>query len=448
MSIPAIQAVGLSKKYRIRKSRGPSYQTLREQMTVAMAAPWHKFRQLVTRQAKASEPAHEDFWAVKDVSFEIRSGEVMGIIGQNGAGKSTLLKLLSRITEPSDGYADIRGRIGSLLEVGTGFHPELTGRENIFLNGVILGMRQSEVRKKFDEIVAFAEVDRFVDTPVKHYSSGMYMRLAFAVAAHLEPEILLVDEVLAVGDSRFQKKCLSKMAEVGRAGRTVLFVSHSMPAITRLCQRAIMIERGRLVHDGPADEVVAAYLHGDHGTSAKRVWENPAEAPQGECTRLRAVRVRNAEGEVSESMDIRRPVALEMEFEVLESGYFLLPHFHLFNDQSIHVFTAHDLDPEWRGRRRPKGRYTSVAWIPGNFLAEGMFFVHANMLSMDPPRPQFVSPDSVAFHVVDSQDGDSARGDWVGKMYGVVRPALRWETRYESAASATDEEFAEAENRA
>jgi len=228
----AIRVEGLSKRYRI--GEGRSHKTLREALTGAFRAPFRR----------ANRSGHETIWALKDVSFEVAPGEVVGVIGRNGAGKSTLLKILSRITEPTEGRIEIRGRVGSLLEVGTGFHSELTGRENIFLNGAILGMKRIEIRRRFDEIVAFAEVEKFIDTPVKHYSSGMYLRLAFAVAAHLEPEILLVDEVLAVGDAEFQKKCLGKMGDVARGGRTVLFVSHNMAAVQQLCRTGIVLEQG------------------------------------------------------------------------------------------------------------------------------------------------------------------------------------------------------------
>src|ERR1700731_1136373 len=244
----AIRCEGLAKQYRIGE-REP-YNTLRDAIANAFTSPRRLLRSAAPDSSNSSEALN--FWALKDVSFEIKRGEVLGIIGRNGAGKSTLLKILSRITEPSRGHVDIWGRVGSLLEVGTGFHPELTGRDNIFLNGAILGMRRAEITRKFDEIVAFAEVETFIDTPVKRYSSGMYVRLAFAVAAHLEPEILLVDEVLAVGDAEFQKKCLGKMQTIGSEGRTVFLVSHNMQAITRLCDRVILMERGRIIHDGPS----------------------------------------------------------------------------------------------------------------------------------------------------------------------------------------------------
>lgn len=367
-------------------------------------------------------------WALKDVSFDIPRGEVVGIIGRNGAGKSTLLKILSEITEPSEGRVEIHGRVASLLEVGTGFHPELSGRENIYLNGAILGMKHAEIQRKFDEIVAFAEVEKFVDTPVKHYSSGMYLRLAFAVAAHLEQEILIVDEVLAVGDAEFQKKCLNKMAGVAKEGRTVLFVSHNMPAITRLCRRAIHIDGGRLVRDGAPHQVVKAYLNAGLGTTAARTWADPKSRPGGEVARLCAVRVRTEDGRCSDAVDIRKTVALEMDFEVLKPNCALLPSFHLYNEESVHVFSTVDQDPTWRRRGRPTGHYRSTAWIPGNFLSEGTMFIDAGLTTLGPPILQFFERQIVAFQVIDSPDGDSARGDWAGGFGGAVRPLLRWQT--------------------
>ncbi len=246
-----ISVRNLSKQYRI-GMRGPRYRTLRESLAGAFMAPF--------RSRKDTGASADFIWALKDVSFDVQRGEVLGLIGRNGAGKSTLLKVLSEITYPTEGRVEIRGRVGSLLEVGTGFHPELTGRENIFLNGAILGMTRAEITRKFDEIVSFAEVEKFIDTPVKRYSSGMYVRLAFAVAAHLEPEILLVDEVLAVGDTQFQKKCMGKMGDVARGeGRTIIFVSHNMAAIEALCERCILLDGGRVAADGPVEQVISAY---------------------------------------------------------------------------------------------------------------------------------------------------------------------------------------------
>jgi lipopolysaccharide transport system ATP-binding protein len=256
MSDIAIRVDGLGKQYRIGKSR-PRYGSLRETLTESVSASFKR----LTGNGNGHRQNRNTIWALKDVSFEVKRGEVMGVIGRNGAGKSTLLKVLSRITEPTTGGVDLYGRVGSLLEVGTGFHPELTGRENIFLNGAILGMGRREIESKFDEIVAFAEVEKFIDTPVKHYSSGMHMRLAFAVAAHLEPEILLVDEVLAVGDAAFQKKCLGKMGDVAKEGRTVLFVSHNMGAITHLCTSGLVLESGTDIFQGSANSAVEFYNH-------------------------------------------------------------------------------------------------------------------------------------------------------------------------------------------
>ena len=259
MSDIAIRVEGLSKQYRI-GGKQERYRTLRDTLTDAVAAPFWRAGRLLRGEATGAAGLDQTIWALKDVSFEVKRGEVVGIIGANGAGKSTLLKILSRITEPTEGYADVFGRVGSLLEVGTGFHPELTGRENIYLNGAILGMTREEIDRKFDEIVDFAGVEKFIDTPVKHYSSGMGLRLGFAVAAHLDPEILVVDEVLAVGDAAFQKKCLGKMGEVASEGRTVLFVSHNMAAVQNLCGRAIILHKGRIRLDSSVDNAVQSYL--------------------------------------------------------------------------------------------------------------------------------------------------------------------------------------------
>ncbi|HSL30760.1 MAG TPA: ABC transporter ATP-binding protein [Anaerolineales bacterium] len=259
MSDTAIKVEGLGKKYHI-GGRQKSYYRLTDQLTDMIVAPFRRAGKLMRGQAGGAAELDETIWALKDVSFQVKSGEVLGIIGRNGVGKSTLLKILSGISDPTEGYADIYGRVGSLLEVGTGFHPELTGRENIYLNGAILGMKKTEIERKLDEIVAFAEIDKFLDTPVKHYSSGMYVRLAFSVAAHLEPEILLVDEVLAVGDMAFQRKCLGKMDDVAKEGRTVVFVSHNMGLLQQLCERGILLQQGTVSSDGTITEVVDTYL--------------------------------------------------------------------------------------------------------------------------------------------------------------------------------------------
>jgi lipopolysaccharide transport system ATP-binding protein len=432
MSDIAIRVENLSKQYRI---GGPQarYKTIRETMTDMAVAPVRRLRRL-----GQPAPPEETIWALKDVSLEVRQGEVVGIIGRNGAGKTTLLKILCRITEPTEGYAEIQGRIGSLLEVGTGFHPELTGRENIYLNGAILGMRRAEIDQKFDEIVEFAEIEKFLDTPVKRYSSGMYVRLAFAVAAHLEPEILLVDEVLAVGDAAFQRKCLGKMGDVAKEGRTVLFVSHNMPAITRLCPRVILVNEGRVLRDGPSHQVVNVYLQSGVGTTAAREWPDLSKAPGSSVVRLRAVRVRTEDGQITEAIDIRQPVGIEMEFEVLKPGHVLVPNYHFFNEEGVYVFVASDVDSVWRRRRRPAGHFVSTAWIPGNFLSEGSMIVGTAISTMDPVIVHFYERDAVAFQVIDSLDGDSARGDYAGPMPGVVRPLLRWTTEFNASSHEAD----------
>ena len=369
-------------------------------------------------------------WALRDLSFEVKQGEVIGIIGRNGAGKSTLLKILCKITPPTRGCAEIYGRVSSLLEVGTGFHPDLTGRENIYLNGTILGMTKKEVTRKFDEIVDFSGVEKFIDTPVKRYSSGMQVRLAFSVAAHLEPEILIIDEVLAVGDADFQKKCLAKMENAGQQGRTVLFVSHNMPAVTRLCDRVILMEGGRLIEDGPSHQVVTAYLNSTLGTTAAREWTDPAKAPSSDVARLIAACVRAEEGRISETIDIQQPFTIEMEYEVLKEDFALYPHFSLENEQGQCAFVTLDQDPAWRRRPRPKGRYISTVFIPGNLLNEGMLFVSCNLLRINPDRVEFHAQLAIAFHVVDNLTGDSSRGDYSKNMRGIVRPLFKWATQF------------------
>jgi lipopolysaccharide transport system ATP-binding protein len=416
---PIINVEDLGKRYRLGARQTP-YGSLRDSLVGAVRSPWKRL------QRNGPNPL---IWALREVSFTIQPGEAVGIVGRNGAGKSTLLKLLSRITEPTTGIIELYGRIASLLEVGTGFHAELTGRENIYLNGAILGMTRAEIRRKFDEIVAFAEVEPFIDTPVKHFSSGMYLRLAFAVAAHLEPEILLVDEVLAVGDARFQRKCLDKMQEVGKQGRTVLFVSHNMPAVTRLCSRTILLDAGRVIGDGPSSEIVSAYLSSGLGTTAAREWPDLEEAPGNDVVKLRAVRVQSQAGTVTDAMDIRRPITIEMDYEVLKSGHVLVPNLHFHNEEGVYAFVASDLDPEWRGKERPTGRYVSSAIIPGNLLSEGTLFVGAAISTMDPVVVHLYERDAVAFQVIDTMDGDSARGDYGGPMPGIVRPLLQWSTR-------------------
>ncbi len=417
----SVKVEHLSKRYQI-GVRQKSYRTLGDGLVEGL-------RRLV-QMRRVFPRSQEAFWALKDVSFEIKPGEVVGIIGRNGAGKSTLLKILSRITEPTEGRVLLHGRVNSLLEVGTGFHPELTGRDNVYLSGSLLGMKKAEIDAKFDEIVAFAEIEKFIDTPVKRYSSGMFVRLAFAVAAHLEPEILILDEVLAVGDSRFQKKCLGKMEDVSKHGRTVLFVSHSMPAVARICKRAILLEGGIVRMDGPAHQVIATYLGSEVGTSAEREWPDPTTAPQGETVRLRAVRVRTEDGRVTDAIDVRQPFRIDMEYEVKVGGHVLQPFFRFTNEDNVCLFCPPDLDPSWRGRPRPAGRYITTVWLPGNLFAEGRIFVDVALCVLHGVIVQFHERNVVSFQVFDSLDGDSARGDWAGEMEGVLRPLLKWTTTF------------------
>jgi lipopolysaccharide transport system ATP-binding protein len=371
---------------------------------------------------------NEAFWALKDVSFEIKAGEVVGIIGRNGAGKSTMLKILSRITKPTGGYAEIRGRVGSLLEVGTGFHPELTGRENIFLNGAILGMHRWEINKKFDEIVAFAEIDQFLDTPVKRYSSGMYVRLAFAVAAHLDPEILIVDEVLAVGDAVFQKKCLGKMGEVAaKEGKTVLFVSHNIEAVSRLCTQAIFLQNGSLKLFDKVDTVINSYLQLKMGLSSEKIWQKD-KAPGNEIVELIYVRAQDENGKVRELFNISEPVYISIVYKVKKSGYVLSAVINFFNERDINVFDLHDVSQQWRKKEKEIGTYCSTVKIPENFLSEGLFLIGVAILTPNPFYVHIHEKDVIVSNIVDDLAENSARGDFIGHFPGVVRPLMQWKT--------------------
>lgn len=410
-----IKVENLSKKYIIGHQVKEPYQTLRD--TVARKSrkvgKWllHPF----LSSSAQSFSGTEEFWALKDVSFEVQQGDRLGIIGRNGAGKSTLLKILSRITEPTKGRISIKGRVASLLEVGTGFHPELTGRENIFLNGAILGMGKLEIKKKFDEIVAFAEVEKFLDTPVKHYSSGMYVRLAFAVAAHLEPEILIIDEVLAVGDAQFQNKCLGRMKEVGDEGRTVLFVSHNMSAVKSLCEKAIWLESGRIMSIGNSDLIVSEYLQNGANDLREQTWENPDMAPGNDKVRLHYIRLTPDAEDHKGRIILETPLKIEIGFWNFMSEAQLNFSLHLFTIEGTcvlasvsNVFAAE------------QGIVKGTCYIPGNFLNNGTYRVMIKIVQ-DSKISVLNLKEALYFEVTE----DKRNSDWYGKWPGVVRPEFK-----------------------
>jgi lipopolysaccharide transport system ATP-binding protein len=415
MDETAIRVNDLGKQYRLGALSG-GYRTLRDSLAESTG-------QLLGRVPR---PTRETIWALRHVSFEVERGQVLGVIGRNGAGKSTLLKILSRITEPTEGEAEIHGRVGSLLEVGTGFHPELTGRENIYLNGAILGMRRSEIARKFDEIVEFAEVPKFIETPVKRYSSGMYLRLAFAVAAHLEPEILVVDEVLAVGDAEFQRKCLGKMSDVAQQGRTVLFVSHNMSAILRLTQETLVLDRGALALRAPSPQAVDFYMTSGLAQTGERTWM-PDEVPAGAAPfRPLALRVRDERGRTAERVACTEPFSIEFEYELGLEITGLRIGLYLSTSRGEPVLASFDTDDPQAFERhtaRSAGRYVSRCHVPARLLNEGLFVAGVNASSFR-IRSYFTDEHALSFSV----DGTGAPGSqWPETRGGPVRPALTWE---------------------
>ncbi len=400
---PIIRVQGLSKKYRI-GVRLASNDTLNETISRNVRSTWS----LIKRNG---DLRHEIIWALKDVSFEVEPGEALGIVGRNGAGKSTLLKILSRITEPTSGRVQLFGRVGSLLEVGTGFHPELTGRENVYLNGAILGMKKAEIARKFDEIVAFSEIEKFMDTPVKWYSSGMHTRLAFAVAANFEPEILIVDEVLAVGDAAFQKKCLGKMGEISRAGRTVIFVSHNMSAIEALCNRVLWLVDGQVVEGAETEKVVSDYVNTEVAVSTEKVWEDPSTAPGNELIKLHSAKLRSLAQQNSGELSFESPIELQFEFWNYQADANLSFTIHLLTVGGVHVFVAaSELKP------RPRGLVRETIKIPAHFLNDGMYTITVQS-GQDAVTEIYHHPDVLVFEVV-----DCVRDKWPG----VIRPRLEW----------------------
>jgi lipopolysaccharide transport system ATP-binding protein len=411
---PMIQVRGLSKQYRIGISQAP-YKTLREELVSALGA------QLGRLMGKAV-PTHETFWALKDVSFDVLPGEVVGIIGRNGAGKSSLLKIISRVTEPTTGVVNLYGRVGSLLEVGTGFHPELTGRENIFLNGAILGMSRSEIQRRFDDIVAFAEVEKFIDTPVKRYSSGMYLRLAFAIAAHLDTEVLLIDEVLAVGDLTFQQKCLNKMSDVTSQGRTVMFVSHNMGAVQRLCTRSILLERGEIVAVGPSPEIVQRYIA---GAFVERSEYSQVTAPD-KAMNLRRIALVDEGGNGTCAVPWHQPFRFVIDYEVNKKTSGCSVGIALFAAEGACAFVSADFDchPELLGGREP-GCYRSEVEIPEKWLNTGRYSVMVSIA--DSLDHVYDNKETIVFTVVETENPGSHHG--INFRRGVLQPLLHWTTK-------------------
>jgi len=420
MSDIAIKVENISKRYRIGLAHSRP-DTLRDFMT----SQFRQIGQVFKRDKSSRYESPEYIWALKDVSFEVQRGQVLGIVGRNGAGKSTLLKILSRVTDPTEGVGEIHGRVGSLLEVGTGFHPELSGRENIFLNGAILGMRREEITRKFDEIVAFSEVGKFIDTPVKRFSSGMYLRLAFAVAAHLEPEILVVDEVLAVGDAEFQRKCLGKMNDVAQQGRTVLFVSHNMSAILRLTQETIVLDGGKIVMRAPTPEAVDHYLNMGLTKQGERYWDAEEAAKAKGAFKPVALRVANNKKEVVDTVNAADGFDITMEYHLDKAINNLRVGLYMMTTRGEFVFTSFDTDASEMFQdhpMRPAGRYISKCHIPPHLMNEGRFVLGVNASSYRIQR--FFQDDKALTFTVNA--AGTAGSHWPEKRLGPVRPQLKW----------------------
>jgi lipopolysaccharide transport system ATP-binding protein len=421
----AISVKNLGKRYKIGAAQQKfRYNMFRDVIVDTLMTPVRVYRAM-RGQGMRGASGTSTIWALKDISFDLEEGRVLGIVGRNGAGKSTLLKILSRVTEPTEGTVTVRGRVGSLLEVGTGFHPELTGRENIYMNGAILGMKRSEIDRKFDEMVEFSEVGQFIDTPVKRYSSGMYLRLAFAVAAHLEPEILVVDEVLAVGDAEFQRKCLGKMGDVAQQGRTVLFVSHNMSAILRLTQEAIVLRKGQLIKRAPTPEAVDFYLASGQAETGERKWEKDEIPPDAAPFTPIAIRIKDKNGNIVDTVRSTEPAVIEWEYQLDAPVTGLRVGLYLNTMRGEYVFTAFDTDDakqfEQFGARKA-GRYISRCEIPADFFNEGRYYFGVNASSFG-VRRYFMDENAISFNV----DISGAPGtQWPELRQGPIRPRLNW----------------------
>jgi lipopolysaccharide transport system ATP-binding protein len=417
---PIISVRGLGKSYQIQTGERKPYRTLRDDL-----ADFGKG--LLKGQWDNSKT--EEFWALKDVDFDIYPGEVVGIVGRNGAGKSTLLKILSRIIQPTTGEATLYGRVASLLEVGTGFHPELTGRENIFMSGAVLGMKHTEIKKKFNEIVDFAEINKFIDIPVKRYSSGMFVRLAFAVGAHLESEILIIDEVLAVGDIKFQKKCIQKIDEVSkRSNGAIILVSHDMKVIKNSCKTSILLEDGKIKKIGSCEEIIKKYFDLSHNKTSFKAWSIDS-APGNKIVKLISIRTINKNGITTENFKISEPVGIQINYRVLIPGEILWQGYNFYNEEGINIFDSHNVNMHWYNEPHQEGEFISTAWIPGNLLAEGSIIVSCAIFNHAKHEVYLHEKDVIIFNVIDTFETNTARGESIGVFPGVVRPLLKWENQ-------------------
>ncbi|GEC73660.1 lipopolysaccharide transport system ATP-binding protein [Flavobacterium flevense] len=396
---------------------------------------WHRIRgkedpylKIGDTNDRSTKGESDYVWALQDISFEVERGEVLGIIGKNGAGKSTLLKILSKVTAPTTGTIKSRGRIASLLEVGTGFNGELTGRENVYLNGAILGMTKKEITAKLDEIIDFSGCQRYIDTPVKRYSSGMTVRLAFAVAAFLEPEILVIDEVLAVGDAEFQKKAIGKMQDISKGeGRTVLFVSHNMDSIMRLCSKSILLKNGRIIDYDITSKVIDNYLKCEYQTTSYKSWVD--QYIGNDLVRIYDVKAHNLQYEIKNNFKITEFVGISVSYEVIKEGNKIHVAFNFYDRNGINIFDSHENNTSNYYDLKSCGKYETTVWIPENLLAEGVILVGVAIVTHNPFQVHFHERDCIAFNMIDDQIISPTRGEYVGNLPGIIRPLMKWDSK-------------------
>lgn len=411
---PIIEIRNLGKQYRLASS--VPYMALRDWISAS-----------VKNVFRSSRKEEQKFWALQEIDLDIQPGERLGIIGRNGAGKSTLLKIISRITPPTTGTATLRGRVGSLLEVGTGFHPELTGRENIYLNGSILGLKKTEINRQMDAIVDFSGVAQFLDTPLKFYSSGMQLRLAFSVAAHLDPEILLIDEVLAVGDLEFQRKCIGKMEEVSKKeGRTILFVSHNMDSIRKFCPNTILLNEGKLISRGTTEQVIQEYVARHLQTKGDMTWPEGVVSHNKEVS-LSRVFLHNENGTLNSRFDTTENIGISFEYQVLKEDSVFTHGLNVYNQENTNIFNSHDVTSPIRKEKRKKGNYKATAWIPGHLLPEGLFTIGVALFLPNPLDILVHEQEALVFEVFTDFSKLSARGNYAEDFPGIVRPLIQWD---------------------